>query len=122
MVREEYSDLLSIRRISWSEPELTPQIKADKLSILRILRNLVDNAIKYGGEDLKKINVGYRESDEFHLLSVDDGKGEHAFDLEVQLQANLEKAEADRKNFKTPDYIAKAIKWACSVVIEGSED
>jgi len=45
----------------------------------------------------------------YYLLSV-DGKGEHAFDLEVQLQANFEKTKADRKDFKPPGYIAKAIK------------
>jgi len=51
-----------------------PEIKADKLSILRALRNLVDNALKYGGDDLSQINIGYEKFDEFHLLFIrDDG-------------------------------------------------
>lgn len=53
----------------------------------------------------------------YYLLSVDDGKGEHAFDLERQLRANLERAEADRKDFVIPDYIVKAIKWACDITV-----
>jgi PAS domain S-box-containing protein len=76
MTKEEISTQLNIRQIRWSEPEYLPEIKADRLSILRILRNLVDNALKYGGEDLSKIKVGYEESDESHILSVeDDGVG-----------------------------------------------
>jgi signal transduction histidine kinase len=59
-----------------------PAIKADRLSILRILRNLVDNALKYGGDDLREIRIGYEKSERFHILSVsDDGigiKGEDA--------------------------------------------
>ena len=49
IVREENSVQLDIRQIRWLQPEKIPDIKADKLSILRILRNLVDNALKYGG-------------------------------------------------------------------------
>ena len=72
MVRDEFSTQLNILQIRWSQPETMPEIKADRLSILRILRNLVDNALKYGGEDLSEIGLGYRESDEFHILSVSD--------------------------------------------------
>jgi signal transduction histidine kinase len=53
-----------------------PEINADRLSILRVIRNLVDNALKYGGDDLSEINIGCEQSAEFHLLSVkDDGVG-----------------------------------------------
>jgi PAS domain S-box-containing protein len=72
MVRDEFSTQLNILQIRWSQPETMPEIKADRLSILRILRNLVDNALKYGGENLSEIGLGYRESDEFHILSVSD--------------------------------------------------
>ena len=51
-------------------------MRLDKLSITRVMRNLVDNALKYGGEDLHEIRIGYRETDEFHVFSVhDDGVG-----------------------------------------------
>lgn len=76
IVRDEFSTQLDIRQIGWSPPESIPEIKADRLSILRILRNLVDNALKYGGDDLSEIKIGYERSDQFHILSVsDDGVG-----------------------------------------------
>jgi len=76
MVREEYSAQINIRRIRWLEPESTPEIKVDRLSILRIIRNLIDNALKYGGDDLSEIRIGHKESDKFHIVSVsDDGVG-----------------------------------------------
>ena len=72
MVRDEFFTQLNIRQIRWSQPENMPEIKADRLSILRVLRNLVDNALKYGGDDLSEIRIGYEGSDEFHILSVSD--------------------------------------------------
>lgn len=72
MVREEFGALLSIRQINWVEPDRIPKIKADRMSILRVFRNLVDNALKYGGEQLSEIRIGYAQNDEFHILSVSD--------------------------------------------------
>ena len=83
VVREEVMARLEARQIVWSQPENLPEIKVDKLSIIRVIRNLVDNAIKYGGDDLREIKIGYRESDETHILSVtDDGIGLKAEDSE----------------------------------------
>lgn len=76
MVRDEFSPRLTVRQIKWREPEAMVEVNADKLSILRVFRNFVDNALKYGGEDLSEIRIGYEESQEFHTLSVsDDGAG-----------------------------------------------
>jgi signal transduction histidine kinase len=73
-VKGEFADRFETRRIAWSEPESPPEIRADRLSLLRVLTNLVDNALKYGGEKLTEIRVGYEGSDRFHILSVtDDG-------------------------------------------------
>jgi PAS domain S-box-containing protein len=72
VIREEFSTELSIREIKWSEPDDIPRINADRLSMIRALRNLVDNALKYGGEALSEINIGYRESGESRILSVKD--------------------------------------------------
>ncbi len=81
MVREEIAPQLSIRKVKWSQPAYLPEIKADRLAILRVIRNLVDNALKYGGDDLSEISIGYQESDESHILSVmDDGIGLKAGD------------------------------------------
>jgi len=76
IVREEYSAQLSVREIRWSEPDNIPEIKADRLSIIRALRNIIDNTMKYGTETLSEINIKYKGSDEFHIFSVkDDGIG-----------------------------------------------
>jgi len=40
------------------------------------MRNLVDNALKYGGDDLSAIRIGFKETEEFNMFSVsDDGVG-----------------------------------------------
>jgi light-regulated signal transduction histidine kinase (bacteriophytochrome) len=72
MVKEEYSVQLSLRGIKWSEPKNIPEIKADRLSLLRAFRNIIDNAMKYGGETLSEIIFKYRESGAFHIFSVKD--------------------------------------------------
>jgi PAS domain S-box-containing protein len=72
VIREEFSSQLSIREIKWSEPDYIPEIKADRLSIIRALRNLVDNALRYGGEALSEIVIKYKGSAESHILSVKD--------------------------------------------------
>jgi PAS domain S-box-containing protein len=83
IVRDEVSPRLTVRQIKWLEPESIVEVKADRLSILRIFRNLVDNALKYGGEDLSEIRIGYEESEDFHTLLVsDDGAGMREGDQE----------------------------------------
>lgn len=72
VIKEEFSTQLSIRGITWLEPDYIPEIKADRLSMIRALRNLVDNALKYGSEVLSEINIGYKESHESHILSIKD--------------------------------------------------
>ena len=72
VVREEFSSQLDIREIKWSEPDYFPIIEADRLCIIRALRNLLDNALKYGGGELSEIIIKYNESDLNHILSVRD--------------------------------------------------
>ena len=75
-VRDEFSAQLNIRAIQWLEPESIPEIRADRLSMTRVIRNLVDNALKYGGDDLSEIRVSYRQDNLYHILSFgDNGKG-----------------------------------------------
>jgi signal transduction histidine kinase len=76
IIREEFSAHIAARGIEWSDPDDDPLIKADKLSLLRALRNLVDNAFKYGGDGLNHIAVTYRDSGEHHVISLkDNGAG-----------------------------------------------
>jgi PAS domain S-box-containing protein len=83
IIRDEFSPRLTIRQIEWLEPETLANIKADRLSMLRVFRNFVDNALKYGGEALSEIRIGYEESDEFHTFFVrDDGAGISGGDYE----------------------------------------
>jgi len=72
IIKDEFSPRLTIRQISLLEPETVPKVKADKLSMIRIFRNLVDNALKYGGEGLSEIRVGYRDSGDSHIIFVSD--------------------------------------------------
>ena len=72
VVREEFSTQINLREIKWLEPEEIPEIKADRLSFIRAFRNLVDNALKYGGEALNEISIRYKESSESHILSIKD--------------------------------------------------
>jgi PAS domain S-box-containing protein len=75
-VKGDFSNQLNSRQIDWREPEYLPEINADRLSVLRAIRNLVDNALKYGGEKLNKIEIGYQDLGDYHILSVkDDGIG-----------------------------------------------
>lgn len=83
LVREEFSDRLSLRAVKWTEPATMPEIRADRLSMVRAYRNLVENALKHGGDHLSAIAMGYEESQEFNVLSVsDNGVGMKGGDLE----------------------------------------
>jgi PAS domain S-box-containing protein len=72
LVKAEFAVQLNIRQIDWLEPNTTPIIKADRLGLVRIFRNLIDNALKYGGDELSEIRIGVEESDAFYIISVSD--------------------------------------------------
>lgn len=75
-VREEFSLRLGELNVDWVEDGTLPEIRADRLSMIRVLRNLVDNALKYGGKFLSQIRIGYQGIEDFHVFSVsDDGVG-----------------------------------------------
>jgi PAS domain S-box-containing protein len=83
MLKDEFSAQLSIRRIQWLEPEGEIEIRADRLSIVRTFRNLIDNALKYGGKRLSRISIGHEEAEAFHIFSVtDNGQGLRGVDPE----------------------------------------
>ena len=81
MLRDEFSARLRVRRIELLEPEGIVLVRADKISILRVFRNLIDNAVKYGGDGLATIEIGYEQAGDFHHFTVkDDGVGIKADD------------------------------------------
>jgi len=72
----EFSHQLDERRIQVVGAEGLPSLVADRMGVTRVLRNLFDNALKYGGDGLSEIRLGYRREEGFHVLSfADDGVG-----------------------------------------------
>jgi len=70
-IRDEFTLQLWKRKISWIEPQTSiPKIRADQNGLLRVYRNLVDNALKYGGSRLSEITLNYESSATHHILSV----------------------------------------------------
>lgn len=73
-IRDEISPVLENNHIQWSEPDTIPEIMADEMAITRVFRNLIDNALKHGGENLSKIAIGYDQDKDFHIFSfTNDG-------------------------------------------------
>jgi K+-sensing histidine kinase KdpD len=72
VIRNEFAQELGERHIKWIEPGAVQTIKADRVLILRALQNLVDNALKYGGEALSEIRIGYHDDKDSCILSVSD--------------------------------------------------
>ena len=80
-IKNEFMVKINERRIKWSEPDHLPTVKADRIALVRVFRNLVDNALKYGGDGLTSIEVGYSDTAKFHTISIsDNGKGIQAGD------------------------------------------
>ncbi len=71
-IREEFSIQLNARQIKWIEPAELPVIRGDGMALLRVLRNCIDNALKYGGETLRKVTIQYKQTPQFHILSVEN--------------------------------------------------
>src|SRR5208283_2314435 len=81
MLRDEFSARLRVRRIELLEPKGVPLVRVDKISMLRVFRNLIDNAVKYGGDGLTTVEIGYQQAGDFHHFTVkDDGVGIQADD------------------------------------------
>jgi two-component system phosphate regulon sensor histidine kinase PhoR len=70
-IREEFAPQLKKNRIKFREAKrAVPKIRADKNGLLRVYRNLVDNALKYGGSSLTEIVVDYESTSTHHILSL----------------------------------------------------
>ena len=70
-IREEFLPRLRKKKVALIEAEGdVPRIKADPNALLRVYRNLVDNALKYGGRNLSEISLDYAVTESSHILSV----------------------------------------------------
>jgi len=75
-VRSEFAPDLKRRRIKWSSPQNLPELTGDRIALIGIFRNLVDNSLKYGGDGLAEIRLEYERNGRRHLFFVsDDGVG-----------------------------------------------
>jgi PAS domain S-box-containing protein len=72
IIRDEFSGRLEKRAVKLTEQKKLPEINADRISLLRVLRNLVDNALNYGGDTLSEITISHRETCQFHIFTVHD--------------------------------------------------
>ncbi len=52
----------------------------------------------------------------YYLVCAENAKGEHAFDLALRLNENLDLSEQDRKPFQIPIYIKEALEWTCDTL------
>lgn len=76
IIREEFSVKLDLAGVKWLQPDELPDIRADRIALLRVFRNLVDNALKYGGDQLSEIEINCQTNGDMTILSVrDDGVG-----------------------------------------------
>ena len=83
LVADEFSAQFVVRGIAWFQPTIPVEIVADRLSMVRAFRNFIDNALKYGGDELSEIRIDYDELEDCHIFSVgDDGAGVRHGDYE----------------------------------------
>lgn len=82
--REEFAAQLQYRSIRWHEFSDNPIIRMDRVAMLRVFRNLIENALKYGGEKLSDIWIGYKDTSSYHIISVkDNGVGMKLEDKDI---------------------------------------
>ncbi len=82
--REEFAAQLQYRSIQWHEFSDNPLIRMDRVAMIRVFRNLIENALKYGGVNLSKIWIGYKNTSNYHIISVkDNGIGMNLEDKDI---------------------------------------
>ncbi len=69
-VKEEYDAQLHARNVQWVRPPRVEGMRADRMAVIRIMRNLIDNALKYSGERLSRIAIDCRERGDHYRVSV----------------------------------------------------
>ncbi len=60
------------RKINLSISDEIPLIMGDKGLLQRVFQNLLDNSLKYGGNGLTRIEVGYKKEGDEHIFWVKD--------------------------------------------------
>lgn len=72
-LRREFAAQFQARGVECLLPASPPPvIRCERLALTRVLQNLLDNALKYGGPALSQVALGYEVNDTHHLLVVKD--------------------------------------------------
>jgi len=69
------------RHVVWPAPEALPRLYTDREKLLTILRNLVENGVKYGGDRPVRVEVTAESGDRLALRVIDQGIGIDAAEL-----------------------------------------
>lgn len=69
-VRFEFAEIMANRGVSLELPPALPVVKADVISLTRVFRNYIDNALKYGGDSLGRIEVSCASPADQHVFRV----------------------------------------------------
>ena len=64
----EFSTALRNRSVRFRIPDKLPAVMADRMLLTRVFRNLIDNALKYGGDGLTEIGVEHKETSREHVF------------------------------------------------------
>jgi signal transduction histidine kinase len=77
ILEDDFASQLRVRSIQVVISDDIPRhIFADRLSIIRIFRNLIENSLKYGGDKLSRIVIDYNVTEDFHIFRfTDNGLG-----------------------------------------------
>ena len=71
-LRYEFAQRLADKQVSWVQPAKLPEIRFDKVAITRVFRNLIDNSLKYGGDELSSIEISCEEEGDHHKITFHD--------------------------------------------------
>jgi two-component system, OmpR family, phosphate regulon sensor histidine kinase PhoR len=71
---KERADKKRVELVNAAPPTL-PRLYADRRAVEHVLTNLVDNAVKYGGEGSKVVLRAEAKGEEIRILVTDDGPG-----------------------------------------------
>ncbi len=94
-IEEEFHERFAARHVEWLTPVELPVINGDRLALMRVLRNLVDNAVKYGGDTLHTIEIGYRETPTTHVITVRND-GSKTDDADGDLFGRFQRSKSSR--------------------------
>lgn len=75
IIKDEFTVRFKERKVIFVVSDEIPAIRGDLVFLTRLMRNLVDNALKHA-KSLSRIEIDYMDEEDFHVLLIgDDGRG-----------------------------------------------